>query len=159
MKNSYLRNKLKLAILFLAAGTLSVTAQSKKKIPSGFYIAVKKSVYTFKETNTNKILYVKPVPDIGVNLIKEVAVEQDTLNNLPLLKLVFSPAGANKLRDITSIGTGKKMLVIIDNHLVTAPVIIGPITGGSVLITGAGTTENAENLKTLLEKEMKKTQE
>jgi preprotein translocase subunit SecD len=159
---SYLLKKLMLIVLVFTTSTLSLAAQpkskksqSKKKIPSGLYLAVEKSAYRFKDKSSDQIFYVNPVPVISVREIEKVTVLTDS-GQVISLELTLTPSGTKKLEKATTPNAGKYMPVIINNHLLSAPRIVMPIAVSSLRITGSFTVADAENYKVILEKEMKR---
>ena len=62
----------------------------------------------------------------------------------------FDTTGAQKFGKATSENVGKRFAVILDGVVITAPVINTAITGGSGIITGNFTSQEAANLSVLL---------
>ena len=62
----------------------------------------------------------------------------------------FDTTGSQKFGKATSENIGKRFAVILDGVVVTAPVIRSAITGGSGIITGNFTTQEATDLAVLL---------
>lgn len=62
----------------------------------------------------------------------------------------FNTTGAQKFGKTTSDNVGKRFAVLLDGSVITAPVIRSPITGGSGIITGNFTTQEASDLSVLL---------
>ena len=62
----------------------------------------------------------------------------------------FDTAGAQKFGKATSENVGKRFAVILDGVVITAPVINSAITGGSGVITGNFTSQEAADLSVLL---------
>jgi len=62
----------------------------------------------------------------------------------------FDTRGAIIFGDITSKNVGKRFAIILDNQVITAPVIQQPITGGSGQISGNFTPQSANDLAVLL---------
>jgi len=62
----------------------------------------------------------------------------------------FDTTGAQKFGKATSENVGKRFAVILDGVVITAPVINTPITGGSGIITGNFTSQEAADLAVLL---------
>ena len=62
----------------------------------------------------------------------------------------FDTTGAQKFGKATSENTGKRFAVILDGVVITAPVINSAITGGSGIITGNFTSQEATDLAVLL---------
>ena len=70
--------------------------------------------------------------------------------NSPAVSFRFDPTGARKFGKTTSNNVGKRFAVILDNKVITAPVIRSAITGGSGIITGNFTIQEAQDLALLL---------
>ena len=62
----------------------------------------------------------------------------------------FDTTGAQKFGEATSENVGKRFAVILDGVVITAPVINTAITGGSGIITGNFTSQEAADLSVLL---------
>ena len=62
----------------------------------------------------------------------------------------FDTTGAQKFGKATTDNVGKRFAVILDGVVITAPVINSPITGGSGIITGNFTSQEATDLAVLL---------
>ena len=62
----------------------------------------------------------------------------------------FDTTGAQKFGKATSENVGKRFAVILDGVVITAPVINSPITGGSGIITGSFSSQEAADLAVLL---------
>ena len=71
-------------------------------------------------------------------------------DGLPIVSFKFNAMGAQKFGEITQANTGKRFAVVLDNKVITAPVIRGAILGGSGIIEGNFTTESANELAMLL---------
>ncbi len=68
----------------------------------------------------------------------------------PVVNFRFNTRGALKFGEVTSKNVGRLFAIVLDNKVISAPRILGPITGGSGQITGRFTTEQANNLAILL---------
>lgn len=68
----------------------------------------------------------------------------------PEVNFRFNNAGARKFADITSENVGKLFAIVLDERVITAPVIRSPILGGSGSISGNFTTQSANDLALLL---------
>jgi preprotein translocase subunit SecD len=68
----------------------------------------------------------------------------------PVVAFRFNNTGARKFAEITSENVGKPFAIVLDNKVITAPVIRTPIVGGSGIITGSFTVESANDLSLLL---------
>jgi preprotein translocase subunit SecD len=74
----------------------------------------------------------------------------DQQTGQPVVNFRFNGQGARRFGDATTQNVGKRFAIILDNKVISAPTINGPITGGSGMITGNFTTESANDLAVLL---------
>src|SRR5712672_1361536 len=89
---------------------------------------------------------------------KRVMVGGDTLvdaqptfqNNEPVVSFRFDAAGAKRFGDATRDNVGKPFAIVLDNKVISAPVIREPILGGSGIISGSFTVQSASDLALLL---------
>jgi preprotein translocase subunit SecD len=84
----------------------------------------------------------------GDTLTKAQAAQ--TQNNDWAIKFEFDAAGARRFGDATRENVGKPFAIVLDNKVISAPVIREPITGGSGEITGSFTVQSATDLALLL---------
>jgi preprotein translocase subunit SecD len=68
----------------------------------------------------------------------------------PAVSFKFDSVGARKFGDATSKNVGKRFAIVLDNKIISAPVIQDAILGGSGIITGSFTVEGARDLALLL---------
>ena len=71
-------------------------------------------------------------------------------NGRPSIAFRFNGIGAKRFGDATMENVGKPFAIVIDNKILSAPTIQGPILGGSGEITGSFTVESANNLALML---------
>jgi protein-export membrane protein SecD len=71
-------------------------------------------------------------------------------NNRPNISFQLHGPGAQKFGRATAANVGRRFAIVVDNHIVSAPNIISPITGGSGQITGSFTLDEAGNLANVL---------
>ncbi|HML09498.1 MAG TPA: protein translocase subunit SecD [Stellaceae bacterium] len=89
---------------------------------------------------------------------RRVMVGGDTLvdaqtnfqNNQPVVSFRFDSAGARRFGDATRDNVGKPFAIVLDNKVISAPVIREPILGGSGIIEGSFTVQSASDLALLL---------
>ncbi|HEV2187301.1 MAG TPA: protein translocase subunit SecD [Stellaceae bacterium] len=89
---------------------------------------------------------------------KKVMVGGDTLvdaqvqfqNNDPVVAFRFDSAGARRFGDATRDNVGKRFAIVLDNKVISAPVIKEAILGGSGVISGSFTVQSAGDLALLL---------
>ena len=68
----------------------------------------------------------------------------------PDVNFRFNMRGGQRFGQVTSENVGRPFAIVLDNKVISAPRILGPITGGSGQITGNFTVEQANNLAVLL---------
>jgi preprotein translocase subunit SecD len=74
----------------------------------------------------------------------------DQQTNEPVVNFRFNSAGAHKFAEATQENVGKPFAIVLDNQVVSAPVIREPILGGSGQISGNFTVQQANDLAILL---------
>ena len=68
----------------------------------------------------------------------------------PVVNFRFNIRGGQRFGEVTAASVGKPFAIVLDNKVISAPRILGPITGGSGQISGRFTVEQANNLAILL---------
>ena len=71
-------------------------------------------------------------------------------NGQPAVSFRFNPSGARKFGDYTAANIGNPFAIVLDQEVVSAPVIQSHIAGGSGIITGRFTVEDSTQLAVLL---------
>ncbi|WP_226782560.1 protein translocase subunit SecD [Oceaniglobus trochenteri] len=71
-------------------------------------------------------------------------------NGRPAVNFRFNPSGARKFGDYTAENIGSPFAIVLDNEVISAPVIQSHIPGGSGIITGQFSVEESTNLAVLL---------
>ena len=71
-------------------------------------------------------------------------------NGRPAVSFRFDPAGARRFGEYTAANVGSPFAIVLDDEVVSAPVINEAIPGGSGIITGSFTVEDSTNLAVLL---------
>jgi preprotein translocase subunit SecD len=71
-------------------------------------------------------------------------------NNEPVVSFKFDSTGARRFGDATRDNVKKPFAIVLDNKVISAPVIQEPILGGSGIISGSFTTQSATDLALLL---------
>ncbi len=71
-------------------------------------------------------------------------------NNRPAVSFRFDATGARKFGDYTAANIGAPFAIVLDEEVISAPVIQSHIPGGNGIITGSFTVEQATELAVLL---------
>ena len=74
----------------------------------------------------------------------------DPQTGKPVVNFRFNIRGGQEFGAATSQNVGRLFAIVLDNKVISAPVIQGPITGGSGQISGSFTVEQANDLAILL---------
>ncbi|CAN5116865.1 protein translocase subunit SecD [soil metagenome] len=74
----------------------------------------------------------------------------DQRSNEPIVSFRFNTSGARKFSEATLANVGQPFAIVLDNKVISAPVIREPITGGSGQISGNFTVQAANDLAILL---------
>jgi preprotein translocase subunit SecD len=74
----------------------------------------------------------------------------DQRSGEPIVSFRFNTAGSRKFAQATSENVGQPFAIVLDNKVISAPVIREPITGGSGQISGNFTVQAANDLAILL---------
>ena len=74
----------------------------------------------------------------------------DQRTSEPIVSFRFNTTGARKFAQVTQENVGKPFAIVLDNEVISAPVIREPILGGSGQISGSFTVQSANDLAILL---------
>ncbi|QDW38656.1 protein translocase subunit SecD [Bradyrhizobium sp. KBS0727] len=74
----------------------------------------------------------------------------DQRSGEPIVSFRFNTSGSRKFAQATSENVGQPFAIVLDNEVISAPVIREPITGGSGQISGSFTVQAANDLSILL---------
>jgi preprotein translocase subunit SecD len=74
----------------------------------------------------------------------------DQRTSEPVVNFKFNSAGARKFAQATTEGVGQRFAIVLDNQVISAPVIREPIIGGQGQISGSFTVQSANDLAILL---------
>ncbi len=97
-------------------------------------------------------------PSLSYFLTKRVVVSGEHLvdsqpsfdTGRPVVSFRFNTIGARKFGRVTQENVGKPFAILLDKEVISAPVIQGPILGGSGIITGGFTVQETQDLSLLL---------
>jgi protein-export membrane protein SecD len=108
----------------------------KTKIPEGSEIAFQKTVSKMNNEIEKMIPYlVEKNTKLTGDDLQDAYVQIDQQKNEPYVGLNFKTNGAKMFEDITANNIGKRMAVILDGNVYTAPNIQTKIAGGRAQIT------------------------
>ncbi len=96
------------------------------------------------------VFYVlEPTPVVGGEDLVDAQPTFDQ-NGRPAVNFRFNPSGARAFGDYTAENIGSPFAIVLDEEVISAPVIQDHIPGGSGIITGSFTVEESTQLAVLL---------
>ena len=109
-----------------------------------------KDAYGIDERDDREpFLVVKKQAGLEGKHLVSVDTSTDQRSNNPLVNFSLDAEGAKIFAELTANNVGKRLAIVSDNKIKSAPNLKEPITGGSGSISGMSATE-ANNLKTVL---------
>jgi preprotein translocase subunit SecD len=83
-------------------------------------------------------------------MLKKAMGQIDSRTQLPVIAFEFNAQGARRFAEITKANVNRRFAAVLDGKVVTAPTINEPIVGGSGIISGQFTMEEANETSILL---------
>ncbi len=87
---------------------------------------------------------------VSGDMLVDANTSYDAETGEPVVTFRFNTTGARKFGEVTSENIGKPFAIVLDNKIITAPVIRSAILGGSGQISGNFTVQSANDLALLL---------
>ncbi|MBY5784332.1 protein translocase subunit SecD [Rhizobium leguminosarum] len=88
--------------------------------------------------------------EISGDRLSDARVSFDPNTREPIVSFRFDSAGATRFAEITRQNVGNPFAIVLDNKVLSAPVIREPITGGSGQISGSFSADSATTLAAML---------
>ncbi|MBI5076691.1 MAG: protein translocase subunit SecD [Nitrospirae bacterium] len=127
-----------------------ILSQFADKIPADSQILFEKKVNKETGAVTKFPILVKKDAMLTGALLSEAKVTLDTQFSTPHVSITFNPEGAKRFEEVTGANVKKRLAIILDNTVYSAPVIQEKIGGGSAQITGSYGMEEAKDLSIVL---------
>jgi SecD/SecF fusion protein len=91
-------------------------------------------------------VWLEPFAPVEGKMLKNAA--QDLSHDFmePVVNLEFNDEGAKKFGEVTSRGVGRQLAIILDDVVLSAPVIREPIMNGDAIVSGSFTVDQARDL-------------
>jgi preprotein translocase subunit SecD len=122
----------------------------KGNIPTGREILYQVSVDPKTGRQTRIPYLLKRRTLLTGEYLTDARVQIDSQYNEPYVSLSFNNRGARLFERITGQNIEKKLAIVLDNNVYSAPVIRDKISGGRAQITGRFTTDEARDLAIVL---------
>ncbi|MEW6409712.1 MAG: protein translocase subunit SecD [Nitrospirota bacterium] len=133
-----------------SGGEEKLLSEFKDRIPEGDEILFERVVD--KETGrvSKRPYLAKKRAVLTGDVLTEARVNIDTRYNEPYVSVSFDSEGAKIFERVTGENVKKRMAIILDNNIYSAPVIQERIAGGHAQITGRFTENEAKDLAIVL---------
>lgn len=92
----------------------------------------------------------KKEAELTGDVITDAVATFDPTNNAPMVSMTMNSEGAERWATITGANLQKRIAIVLDGRVYSAPVVQAKITGGSSQITGMANTEEAHLLEIVL---------
>ena len=132
----------------LVAEDVSPSAGKEGKLPGGVKIYPMKREKTGGQSESQIALQDRTL--MTGEYISNAQVHIDTQYNTPYVSLEFAPQGAKIFERITEANVKKRLAIVLDGVVYSAPVIQEKIGGGRASITGSFSMEEARDLAIIL---------
>lgn len=134
----------------LVDDTQSLDAALKGSVPPGREILykVEENPETQRPTKTPFLLKKRTL--LSGAYLTDARVQIDSQFNEPYVSINFDKKGARIFERITGDNVNKRLAIVLDNNVYSAPVIQEKIAGGQARITGQFTTDEARDLAIVL---------
>ena len=120
------------------------------RIPEDDEILFEKRVNRETGAVTKMPILLKKQAALTGDLLSDARVDIDTRFNEPYVSISFNTAGAKIFDEVTGANVKKRLAIILDNVVYSAPVIQERISGGHAQITGRFSMEDAKDLSIVL---------
>jgi preprotein translocase subunit SecD len=123
----------------------------QRLIPADLEFLWSAKVQSFKDEQKYYLLYpVKKTPELTGNVITNAQASVDPEDNRSIVNMEMNSEGARDWARITGANIGKRVAIIMDKGVFSAPVVQAKITGGRSRITGMDSPAEARLLEIVL---------
>ncbi|PLX96100.1 MAG: protein translocase subunit SecD [Desulfuromonas sp.] len=119
-------------------------------LPAGTQLLYERRVDNMTGAVSETPLVVQERTALTGDLLADAQVRIDTRFNEPYVAIDFNTVGAKRFDQITAANVGKRMAIVLDDTIYSAPVIRERISGGSAQISGSFTEQEATDLAIVL---------
>ncbi|MDP2158450.1 MAG: protein translocase subunit SecD [Nitrospirota bacterium] len=127
-----------------------ILSQFADKVPADSQILFEKKVNKETGAVTKFPILIRKDAMLTGALLSEAKVSLDTQFGTPHVSITFNPEGAKRFEEVTGANVKKRLAIVLDNTVYSAPVIQEKIAGGSAQITGSYGMEEAKDLSIVL---------
>ncbi|GAA3989983.1 protein translocase subunit SecDF [Hymenobacter antarcticus] len=125
------------------------SAEAKAALPPTLALT-----WSLKPTTIDKQEYLELIPvrktrdgvaPMGGEVVSDARADLGP-NGQPEVLMNMTPSGARKWQKMTAANVGKQIAMVLDDYVVSAPVVQGEISGGGTSITGSFQVEDTDDL-------------
>jgi protein-export membrane protein SecD len=128
--------------------TVTIEDVDANRIPPGSRVLKEK---VGRGQNTREVpIVIKERAIITGDMLDKAMGTFDSQTQLPIITFKFNAQGARRFADVTKNNVGRRFAAVLDEKVITAPVIRSPILGGTGQIEGDFTIEEANETSILL---------
>jgi len=106
---------------------------------------------TYKE-----VLHVQKTLLIDHTALSSAVVQKDVIRGNPEIEITFTDKGRKLFAEVTRQNVGKRLAIVVDGKLLSAPKIIMGIPGGKGVISGNFSEQESKELTTKINEAVKK---
>ena len=108
-----------------------------------------------RDETTGKVVRTIPYvlekrPVLSGETVRDARTQISSYDNTPYVSITFNSMGSDRFARITTRNRGRRLAIVLDDKVQSAPVIREAITGGQAQITGRFTLKEATNLAIVL---------
>ena len=119
-------------------------------LPRGGQLLYERRVDPLSGTISETPIIVETKTSLTGDLLSNAQVRIDTRFNEPYVAIDFNSVGAKRFDQITAANVGRRMAIVLDDTVYSAPVIRERISGGSAQVSGSFTEQEATDLAIVL---------
>ncbi len=128
----------------------------KELLPYGIEVMLSAKPQIFKDNNANKEIKafnfygLKREPELTGEVVTNAVATFDPTNNTPIVNMSMDGDGSDRWAQITGANIKKRIAIVLDGQVYSAPVVNQKIVGGNSQITGMENADEAKLLKIVL---------
>lgn len=125
----------------------------RRMLPADVEIAFSAKPERGSENTPNRTyaMYIlKRDPELTGDVVTDAYATFDQMTNRPMVLMYMNSEGAERWAKITGANIGKRIAIVLDGEVYSAPVVRSKITGGSSQIEGMANVEEAKLLQIVL---------
>ena len=123
---------------------ITVEEALQARVPAGYQI------YSLAGSKDNKKLLLREIPFVRGGEMSDAEASFDARTGEPIIYFRLNAEGAGKLLSFTRNNVGRPFAIVLDNQVISSPVIREPILEGTGQVSGNFTSAQAQQLATNL---------